>query len=50
MLDPKEINIGNTLIHNKKGEIIVLGIHPHCDDYCVTTEDGWVYLKNCNKK
>ncbi len=48
MIDPKKINIGDSLIHNQKGLIIVLGIHPHCGDYRIPIEDGWVYLKNCS--
>ena len=46
-LKPEDINIGDMIFHKDKGEIIVLGIFPHCGDYCVTIEGGWVYLKNC---
>ena len=48
-MNPKEINIGDALIHNEKGEIEVLGIFPHCGDYAIVTEESWVYLKNCNQ-
>jgi hypothetical protein len=41
------INIGMKLNHREKGEITVLGIAPHCGDYCITINEGWVYLKNC---
>ena len=40
-------SIGDILIHNQKGRIKVLGIHPHCGDYAIIYSDGWVYLKNC---
>ena len=43
----ENIRIGMKLIHREKGELIVLGIAPHCGDYCITFENGWVYLKNC---
>jgi hypothetical protein len=47
-LAPENINIGQKLIHNDKGEITVLGIVPHCGDYAIYIKDSWVYLKNCN--
>jgi len=47
MIDVTKLNIGDKIIHRDKGEIIVLGIKPHCGDYAITTEDGWVYLKYC---
>jgi hypothetical protein len=43
----ENIRIGMNLIHREKGEITVLGITPHCGDYCITIDEGWVYLKNC---
>ena len=46
-LKPEDIRIGQTLIHKDVGEIIVLGITPHCGDYAIAIEDSWVYLKNC---
>lgn len=46
-MNEKDITIGMNLIHREKGKITVLGIAPHCGDYCITIEDGWVYLKNC---
>lgn len=49
-MNPSDIKIGQILIHNQKGEIIVLGIHPHCGDYAIITKNGWVYLKNCSIK
>jgi len=47
-LKPEDINIGDMIFHKDKGEIIVLGIAPHCGDYCVTIYSGWVYLKHCS--
>jgi hypothetical protein len=43
MIDVTKLNIGDKITHKDKGEIIVLGITPHCGDYAITTEDGWVY-------
>ncbi len=43
----KNIRIGMKLKHQEKGVITVLGIAPHCGDYCITIDNGWVYLKNC---
>ena len=43
----EDIRIGMKLNHRDEGEIIVLGIAPHCGDYCITIDNGWVYLKNC---
>lgn len=43
----ENIRIGMKLNHRDKGEITVLGISPHCGDYCITIDGGWVYLKNC---
>lgn len=48
-VDVTKIRIGGTLIHKDKGEIIIRGIHPHCGDYMITYDGGWVYLKNCNE-
>ena len=50
MIDPKKVNIGDELIHNVKGLIVVEGIHPHCGDYLITTNESWVYLNNCRIK
>jgi len=47
MIDPKQVNIGDTLIHQDKGEIIVEGIMSHCGDYAIHIKDGWVYLSKC---
>jgi hypothetical protein len=43
----ENVKIGMKLIHREKGKITVLGIAPHCGDYCITIDGGWVYLKNC---
>ena len=48
-MNPKDIKIGQQIIHNLKGVITVLGITPHCGDYAITIADGWVYLKNCRE-
>jgi len=50
MIAPNTINIGMILIHKDKGEITVRGINPHCGDYCISIEGGWVFLKNCKLK
>lgn len=47
-MNPEDIKIGMNLNHRDKGEIIVRGIYPHCGDYCITLDEGWVYLKNCS--
>jgi hypothetical protein len=46
-MNTEKIRIGMKLIHRDKGEITVLGIAPHCGDYCITIDNGWVYLSNC---
>lgn len=46
-LNPEEIRIGMKLNHTTRGDIEVLGIHPHARGYCITIKEGWVYLKNC---
>jgi hypothetical protein len=48
-MKPEELNIGDYLHHNKKGTIQILGISPHCGDYKIDTDSGWVYLSNCTK-
>ncbi len=49
MIHPTDVNIGDTLIHNKVGKIEVKGISLHCgnDKYAITYIGGWVYLHNC---
>lgn len=47
MIEARNITIGQKLNHKTKGEIEVLGITPHCGDYKIVTQNGWVYLKNC---
>jgi len=58
-----ELRIGNLVNHRKNavwgyrnkilskqntGDIKILGISPHCNDYSINTDNGWVYLKNCS--
>lgn len=47
MIDVTKLNINDTITHTVKGDVVVRGIHPHCGDYLITTDEGWVYLKNC---
>ena len=46
-MNPRKINIGDELNHEKLGVIIVEGIKKHFDDYAIFTNKTWVYLKNC---
>lgn len=48
MINPNKINVGDSITHNKIGVIEILGIFPHCGDYAIVYNYGWVYLKNCN--
>ncbi len=42
-----EICVGS-LVNYLDNPIEVLGIAPHCGDYAITIQSGWVYLKNCS--
>ena len=51
-MTPADIRLGDTLTHKDQGEIVVLGIAPHCGDYAINYMDNrnimsWCYLKNC---
>jgi hypothetical protein len=43
----QELRIGNWVRHKDIGLFTIKGINPHVDDYKVTTDSSWVYLKNC---
>jgi hypothetical protein len=47
-LKAEELRIGNLVLWKEQEILEITGIKPHVDDYMLTTDTGWRYLKNCS--